>query len=490
MRTKRFGFTILAMLAGGLVLSAPGSAAQTGSNHPTLSAQVLPTSLDPGGVVVADLNQDGRQDVILNSPLPHNNVTVMLGNGHGGFSGQEKLPLGRAFTPLAAIAGDLNGDGYPDIVVEGGNSFDVLLNDGHGGLTLAGQVSPPGGDGQPLALTDVTGDGVPDLLYGLGDSISAVQVLPGNGDGTFGSPLKVAPGGGSFGGAVADMNGDGHPDIVAADYENNQIDVVDSDGMGGFEAPQIISTANLQPFFLEAGDVNGDGYPDVVVAGEVRPAPVHDAVAVYLGGADGSLTLSATRTLPLGRVLGSLGLLPVAGQMGSDIAVATGYARRQPQPGKGKIYLLRFGPDGTLDTADTLDGGFQPNGIAASDLNGDGAQDLVVTDGAAGLLNIDTVTGQHRNSIRPISGLGAASPATGVVNLSWTREPGAGFVVRRGTAGSCPVTPQDGVQVGGVGPNPSRTDDTAASGSSYCYSVFAFTAAGYATPANVTITAS
>ena len=178
-----------------------------------------------GSVAAADVNGDGKVDLIASNPcnqycptgLAAGSVSILLGNGDGTFQAAVLNDTGVDNSGFVTVA-DLNGDGKLDLivadaVVNGGTfltSETVFLGKGDGTFPTATTYELFYGEGSaPPAVSDVNGDGVPDI-------VAAGFVLLGNGDGTF----QLEPGSGwtSPGTAIADMNGDGRPDLVALDF--------------------------------------------------------------------------------------------------------------------------------------------------------------------------------------------------------------------------------------------------------------------------------
>src|SRR5206468_1762617 len=129
-----------------------------------------------------------------------------------------------------------NGDGKPDIVTVNFSSasVSVLLGNGSGGFSAAAG-SPVGNFPRPVVVADVNGDGKPDLVIANHNS-NNVSVLLGNGSGGF-SPAAASPvaaGINPSSVAVADVNGDGKPDLVTANFGSNNVSVLLGNGSGGF----------------------------------------------------------------------------------------------------------------------------------------------------------------------------------------------------------------------------------------------------------------
>ena len=121
---------------------------------------------DPHSVAIGDLNGDTKPDLVT-ANSDSDNVTVLLGDGSGGFAAAPGSPFGVGSDPTSVAIGDLNGDTKPDLVTAniGSNNVTVLLGDGSGGFAAA-PGSPFGVGTAPLsvAIGDLNGDTKPDLV--------------------------------------------------------------------------------------------------------------------------------------------------------------------------------------------------------------------------------------------------------------------------------------------------------------------------------------
>lgn len=288
-----------------------------------------------GSVAIADMNGDGIPDLIVANQCEKNceysggAVSVLLGNGGGTFQKAVEYSSGGYYSFYAAVA-DLRRNGHFDVIVlspcENQNNCDVgsigvLLSNGDGTLQPA-VVYIPGGQVGSIAVGDVNGDGIPDLVVMTGfDSPcsggsdgACVEVMLGNGDGTFQSPTSYSWGGLGGGGIViADLNGDGIPDLVmdvcagifCYAYEA-QIGVLLGNGDGTFQAPITYgSFVYGGTNSIAVADVNGDGMPDVVAAITGNETEQIDGAAAVLlnntGAPPTTISLvSSENPIPLG----------------------------------------------------------------------------------------------------------------------------------------------------------------------------------------------
>jgi len=311
-------------------------------------------------VAVADLNADGRPDLVIASHDTRN-LTVLLGNGSGTFTESAGSPFAAGASPTSVTVGDFNSDGHPDITVtEATGAVRLFLGRGDGQFTEAsGSPFPvPGLDTVTSAARDMNGDGRLDLVVA---TALGLNVLIGDGAGGFIPAVNlVLHGSGVNAFAVADLNGDGNLDIAFTDSSWVYLELGDGHGVfhpdfqSGFRTPGSIAS----------GDLNGDGIPDLVF---------------YNGGSVTVWYLSAT----------GQNVLPAAARN-----FFLGYA--------GALVTGDFNGDGKLDWAAALSnsnsvavmlndgaGGFNPApgspyavgitpiSIAIGDFNGDGKLDIV-----------------------------------------------------------------------------------------------------------------
>src|SRR5262249_17263102 len=150
----------------------------------------------------------------------------LKGNGSGGFSAFGS-PISTGPGPYGVVVGDFNRDGFQDLAIadEGSNpsAITVLLGNGSGGFSPGPAITAGSGEFS-LVMGDFNGDGIQDLAAG-DSGTGSVSVLLGDGAGGFsvgsGSPFSLPSASGTVSLAVGDFNLDGIEDIAAANLSTN-----------------------------------------------------------------------------------------------------------------------------------------------------------------------------------------------------------------------------------------------------------------------------
>ena len=189
---------------------------------PTLHLQ---SAIEPQSVAVADFNTDGNLDLVTTN-LSFD-VSVLLGNGEGGFEAKT-IPVD--FQAFSVAVGDFNRDGRPDLVTAntGFHRVSVLLGDGEGGFDSApGSPFLVGEFPESVAVGDFDGNGHLDVATAISFGRN-VSVLLGDEEGGFDPSLVNSTLDGNFPESVAvgDFDGDGHLDVATANSGSDDVSVL------------------------------------------------------------------------------------------------------------------------------------------------------------------------------------------------------------------------------------------------------------------------
>jgi hypothetical protein len=393
-----------------LNVTVPGAAA------PAFAAQnTFVTGNDPASVTAADLNGDGKPDLIV-ANFQDNTISVRLNTTAPGaatptFPAQQTFAT--AATPYSVIATDINGDGKPDLIVaNSNNTVSVLLN-----TTAPGAATPAfaaqktfvtGNHPGSVIAADLNGDGKSDLIVAnMTDNTVSVLInttAPGAAIPSFATQNTFAAGSGPGDVTAADVNGDGKPDLIVTNdgdvgFGNTVLVLLNTTAPGAtaptFAAPLQTFTVETDPTLVTAADVNGDGKPDLIVANLIA-----DTVSVLLNTTPppaATLNFGSAQQFSTGHAH-SVATADFNGDGKADLAVLNA------EPDNSvSVLLSTTTPGATLPgfaVQQTFAVGASPRAIATRDLNGDGLPDLITANSA------DNTVSVLLNSTAP----GAATP--------------------------------------------------------------------------------
>ena len=337
---------------------------------------------DPTGLTVADINRDGKLDLLVGDA--YGDVLVLLGNGNGTFQ-----PYQQTDKSIELAVADLTGNGAKDIIYADQSLDRVVVDYGAGVPTVLADQSAGLLDPGAIALADLIGDGIPDLIVANSGG-NDVLVYPGLGNGQFGP--EVNGGHGYFVGTdpvgitVADLSGGGKPDLVVANKGSNDVSILFNESQGAGlsfrEGPSRLK-AGFGPVSTVVGDYNGDGIPDMLVTDSES-----NSVLFLPGTGGGFFNDQNPKPFNPGGTLGQspqilpVGDGPVAGFVGNfngrtDLLTVNA--------GSNDLTLISGfdGPDANISTISS--GGLDPVAAFAFDA-GNGFEDLVVGNGGDGIL--------------------------------------------------------------------------------------------------------
>jgi len=408
----------------------------------------------PYAVLAADFNHDNVQDLAVVNYYG-SSVSVLRGNGdvNGTFQTAQNFATGS--NPVSLAVGDFNGDGKLDIMTVNGSNMNVLRGNDDCTFQTPQTTTLPFYPAS-VAVGDVNADGKLDLVatsndyvidgyyyyygyygglysYPYGHYEGRVNVVMGNGDGTFAPPITTDLGEGYAGGVAAEnFNSDTNLDVAV--LESGNVRVLAGNGDGTFGAPVDYATDGAQSILV--GDANGDGIHDLITKNG-------SSVGVLLGNGAagvGDGTFQPALNTPLNFYPNSLATGDINADGKLDLVTTSseyvidgyyyGYYGGLYSYGhyEGRVNVLLGHGDGGFAAPRTtaVDGSYLP-AVAAADFNGDGFTDVAVSDWYAN--NLSVLINQQDWRSFTISGMPSSTTAGDSHSVTVTALDNAGNVL-------------------------------------------------------------
>jgi hypothetical protein len=433
-----------------------------GNGDGTFQAPVFRTTAGsyPASIAVGDFTGDGVLDLAVANSFS-DDVSILLGDGLGGFPTELTVPLGnQASEPVSIVAGDFTGDGLLDLAVLNlrTNNVSILQGDGEGvfqSMTRPITLDVPMDTAQAMTAGDFTGDGSLDLAVasaGFGGP-DHVSILLNEGRGAFdvSPPIPFGPGLNPTSIIAARLLGDGALDLAIADQATDAVSVFRGNGRGGFTPDSTLELASTGfPIVVTSGDFTGDGELDLAIASQ-NP----DSVAIELNQGNGQFALPSAvglvpRNTPVvadftgdgvpdvaivdgsGDILFRQGLANQPGNFRPPITINPGFPSRDiaavvtsqgvllASVDENDDTLLWFtNQNGHFQRTGTLATGLEPAQIVAADLDGNGNDDMIIRNAGDGTLTIymsNPLAGGFMPPITFAVGTGVSNVAVADVN--------------------------------------------------------------------------
>jgi hypothetical protein len=218
-------------------------------------------------------------------PIPE---FIATSPGQASFENYDNLPVGSM--PEAVVIADLDGDGRNDVImttsgyVDPQYDFMIFIYYQKADGTLDVPVRLPAGNGRSIGIGDLNGDGIPDIVTTFDDGIG---VYYGQGNRQFATLVHYPGLHSSYQLQIADLNNDGRQDVVAIDFISDSMDVYYQNATGNLNSPIIQPAIHLGFDDMKVGDLNGDGLTDVVIS--AAEGSSDKVITIILQQLDGAL---------------------------------------------------------------------------------------------------------------------------------------------------------------------------------------------------------
>jgi hypothetical protein len=341
-----------------------------------------PTGSWPEAVAIGDVNGDGKNDVAMTTSYyfdPANDymLFVFLQNSSGGLEQPLKYPANGK--PYSVDIGDLNNDGKNDVVVGNNTNIELFLQNQAGGLDPG--VIYNTADSRSIKTGDFNNDGLMDVA-GIGWGSGSIAVLLQNSEGLLGTPLTYAVEHGGYDELeTGDVNNDGLTDLIVM---SGQMYAIPNIGIlyqqaEGFSLPAYYRVGtNINTHGVAVGDIDSDNLNDVIVSyGGNRPTSFIGTFKQNTQGALDPAVNYAAYDCPEAVEVADVNC---DGRM--DVLVLNG--------GWNTLSVYLQDTSGLLTAYSSYQipyaSHYNPQGLAAGDFNSDGKPDIAIADYNNGLV--------------------------------------------------------------------------------------------------------
>ena len=429
---------------------------------------ILTGGLGPSSVAVGDFNNDCATDFATADQFA-NSVTVRFGAGGGSFPTSSTIT--GFVTPMVIVSADFNNDGAPDLAVGNnagfsadpvGHTISILLNNNNstGTFTALTPANSPATNGfiTRLVAVDLNEDGNMDLLaIDANSSPNGIRFYAGDGTGHFAAPVVISSDTHTPNALVAvDLNGDHHLDLAVTMGDSTGIFL--GHGNGTFSAPTYLpytDTLNGDgAVHIAAADIDHDGDIDLVTTSGNFPG----GVTVFRNNGDATFTRSRFQINSVVTDPIFVALADLDGDGNIDIVTANQFgctpdgSNLSARPGNGDGTFGAIVPISVGYGPTCIDSHWQPNAIAAVDLNCDGAADLIVANFNTAFTSILLTAGAADTTAPVVTPPAPVTVPAGPSCTAVVTDAQLGHATASDNCSDCVVIVRTGVPAGNVFP--------------------------------------